>query len=359
MLRLYSRLWTGLIAWPLLTPFLPVSMLMPRREQASASVSQAAPIASLRDALAGSLRVAHSPRTFRNPFKPNGPDPWLTYYKGWYYLSTTGGPDFKMRRARSLADLQAAPDTVVWNDKAPGREQNMWAPEYDLLDSGHGPRWYLYYTASDDVDAHHRMFVAESASDDPRGPYKFRAKLQTDTHDEYYAIDGTVLNLKAGKSAKRNTAATNSGLYFIWCGRPSAAGQGLYISRMSNPQTLTGERQYIEASGFGCPEVREGPVTLQHGGKIFLFYSACDTGKPDYKLGMLIADANADLMNPASWKQYPTPVFTRSDAGGVYGPGHNYFFKSPDGKQDWIAYHAKISSAYTYANRSPRAQPFT
>ena len=285
--------------------------------------------------------------TFRNPLKPEGADPWLTYYDGWYYLSTTGGPNLKMRRARRMAELKEAPDTIVWKDDTPSRSQKIWAPEYDLLESGHGLRWYLYYTASDDVDNHHRMYVAESAGADPRGPYTFRAKLLTDPHDEYYAIDGTVL-----KNA-------DDALYFIWCGRPSKAGQGLFISRMTNPWTLTGERVGIEASGFGCEEVREGPVTLQHDGKIFLFYSACDTGKPDYKLGMLIADAKSDLMNPASWKQFPTPVFTRSDVNGVYGPGHNYFFKSPDGKQDWIIYHAKTSSAYTYAGRSTRAQPFT
>ncbi len=285
--------------------------------------------------------------TFRNPLKQDGADPWLTYYDGWYYLSTTGGANLKMRRARRISDLKDAPDDVVWTDADPSRSAHMWAPEYDLLESGHGPRWYLYYTASDDVDAHHRMFVAESKGTDPRGPYTFRAKLLTDSEDAFYAIDGTVLKLADGT------------LYFIWCGRPSSAGQGLYLARMTNPWTLTGERVSIPASGFGCDEVREGPVTLQHKGKVFLIYSACDTGKPDYKLGMLVADATSDLTRVESWKQHPTPVFTRSDANGVFGPGHNYFFKSPDGKEDWIVYHAKTSGAYTYAGRSTRAQPFT
>jgi GH43 family beta-xylosidase len=116
---------------------------------------------------------------------------------------------------------------------------------------------------------------------------------------------------------------------------------------------------YLPADGFGCSEVREAPVTLVRGGKVYLFYSACDTGKPDYKLGLLVADAKSDLMKPASWKQHPTPVFARADENGVFGPGHNFFFQSPDGKEDWIVYHAKTTSAYTYAGRSPRAQPFT
>lgn len=291
--------------------------------------------------------VVKAPATFRNPLKPDGADPWLTYYDGWYYLSTTGGLRLQMRRARRLEELKDAPDQVVWEDTEPSRSKHIWAPEYRLLDGGNGPRWYLYYTASDDVDANHRMYVAESAGTDPRGPYTFKAKLRTDPKDEFYAIDGTVLKTPKGA------------LYFIWCGRPSPAGQGLYISRMSDPWTLTGERVYLPASGFGCKEVREGPVTLERNGRIFLVYSACDTGKPDYKLGMLIAEDDSDLMNPASWKQHPDPVFARVDQYGVFGPGHNTFFKSPDGTQDWITYHAKTTHEFTYAGRSTRTQPFT
>ena len=61
----------------------------------------------------------------------------------------------------------------------------------------------------------------------------------------------------------------------------------------------------LQADGFGCEEVREGPVVLVRGGKVYLIYSICDTGKPDYKLGMLTADAKSNLLDPASWKQHP------------------------------------------------------
>jgi GH43 family beta-xylosidase len=105
--------------------------------------------------------------------------------------------------------------------------------------------------------------------------------------------------------------------------------------------------------------VREGPVVLQRNGRLFLVYSACDTGKPDYKLGMLIADEKADLLDPKSWHQHPNPVFTRADENGVFGPGHNGFFRSPDGSEDWIVYHAKTTEKYTYRGRTTRAQKFT
>lgn len=282
--------------------------------------------------------------TFRNPLKENGADPWLVYHQGHYYLSTTTGNDLRMRKARRIGDLATAPDVVVWQDDTPSRCCQMWAPEYYLLDGGHGRRWYLYYTACDGEDDRHRLFVLESAGTDPMGPYSYLGQMQTDVGDIHYAIDGSILQKADGS------------LYFLWAGRPDHV---LFIAPMSNPWTVGGERVHLPASGFGCVEVREGPVALQRNGRIFLVYSACDTGKPDYKLGMLIADEASDVLDPSSWRQHSTPVFERCDAHGVYGPGHNHFFQSPDGTEDWIVYHAKTSREYTYRGRSTRVQRFT
>ncbi|HET9987650.1 MAG TPA: family 43 glycosylhydrolase, partial [Kofleriaceae bacterium] len=49
-------------------------------------------------------------------------------------------------------------------------------------------------------------------------------------------------------------------------------------------------------------------------------------------------------------------VFARADAAGVWGPGSNAFFRSPDGSEDWIVYHAKNTAAYAYDLRTTRAQ---
>jgi len=275
-------------------------------------------------------------QSFRNPVN-GGADPSLFFHNGRYYVATTTGDHIGIWSSPSLANLLVAPEHVVWRDSDPSRNTQMWAPAFRHV----GNRWYIYYTASDGVDANHRMYVLESAGDDPLGPYTFKAKI-ADFGE--YAIDGEPIT-------------HNGQQYFVWTG--PGRGQGgpaqLYIVRMSNAWTATGARVAITASG-GCTEVREGPTPLYRNGRTFLTYSTCDTGKPDYQLWMKSIANGADPMVAANWVQHAGPIFSRNDSTGVWGPGHHSFFQSPDGTEDWIAYHGKNTSTYTYAFRTTRVQ---
>ena len=63
-------------------------------------------------------------------------------------------------------------------------------------------------------------------------------------------------------------------------------------------------------------------------------------------------------MQASSWTKLPQPFFTT--ANGLYGPGHNGFFKSPDGTQDWNVFHAnRAADGGCDGGRQTFVQPVT
>jgi GH43 family beta-xylosidase len=92
-----------------------------------------------------------------------------------------------------------------------------------------------------------------------------------------------------------------------------------------------------ETRGFW---VNEGPGILRREERIFITYSASATDE-NYAVGLLWANENSDLLNPASWSKSKEPVFCSCPEHHVFGPGHNSFTKSEDGREDILVYHAR------------------
>lgn len=288
--------------------------------------------------------------TFTNPIvrAQQSPDPWMVYSGGYYYFTATLDPEggIWIWKSRTLAGLDSGIKVKVHTPNVKERAKQIWAPELHFINN----RWYIYYTASDGVDENHRLYVLESRNLDPLGPYSFKARIYDPAHDGW-AIDPSVFRTPDGR------------LYLLWVAHVPGNGNGIRIAPLSNPWTVAGRSTVIAQANYDWEQVRypinEGPVVLQRAGRLFLVYSASDTGTPDYALGLL-THVGGDVTEPRSWKKSPTPVFSRYSGrdGAVYGPGHNGFFKSPDGREDWIIYHGKETSEYTYGGRSARAQRF-
>ncbi|MFD0599725.1 RICIN domain-containing protein [Catellatospora coxensis] len=166
--------------------------------------------------------------TFTNPIKAQGPDPWLQYYNGYYYLATTTwNRTITMRRATTMRGLATATDQVLFNLTNPNGAGTMWAPEFHLLNGPNGLRWYFYYTAGQEPYnlGTQRIHVLESAGTDPMGPYSFKADLLDPTQNNTWELDPGILQL-------------NGQLYLL--GTFYNGSQPLFIRPLSNPWTASG-----------------------------------------------------------------------------------------------------------------------
>lgn len=301
----------------------------------------------------------HRTETFTNPILPSGADPWSIYKNRHYYYTHTIGDRLVIWRTKSIARLGTAKKKTVFMPPA-GKpySKGLWAPEIHYINN----RWYLYFAADSGRNESHRLWVLENVHRNPmKGKWELKGRIADSSNK--WAIDGSVFRHK-------------DQLYLIWSGweGDDNGRQDIYISKMKNPWTIDGPRIRISSPTLGWERhgdlndpdnpphvaVNEGPQILQKKDKLFIVYSASGCWTDHYALGMLSIHADSNLLSASAWTKNPEPVFTGSKENGVYAPGHNSFFKSPDGTEDWILYHANSAPGQGCGrHRSPRAQPFT
>lgn len=327
-----KKIWSGLV--------LASSLLFACGEPpAKVAAPAAAPVAQVEEQESG----------FTNPIIPNGADPWLQFYNGNYYATTTTwSSQLVMRKSPTLAGLATATPVNIWSESAADRCCNFWAFEFHRLLSPKGYRWYVMYTSGtkDNYDGQH-LSVIESEGDDPMGPYTYKGSPMPKS----WNIDGTYLQLKDAQGKDQ--------LYLLWS-EWQKDEQLIWIAKMTNPWTITGERKVISRPTHeweqASRKVNEGPEVLQKNGKTFIVFSASFCETPDYKLGVMELSGTDPLADNA-WHKFDQPFF--SQGNGVYGPGHNGFFKSPDGKEDWLVYHGNPAADQGCdMHRALRAQKF-
>ncbi|UJF35193.1 family 43 glycosylhydrolase [Paenibacillus hexagrammi] len=299
------------------------------------------------------VAIAYPQTTFNNPIKINrGGDPYvLMADDGYYYMIVTEGAGknnrITLRRSQSMAGISYGEQKVVFT--MPAAENDVWAGEINQL----GGKWYIYYNSTRSGDTGRRMHVLECADTDPMtGTWTYKGQVSDAANEN--AIDGDVFEV-------------NGDLYMLWSGKYDATRtpsdiQRIYIAHMSNPWTIDSARVMIsepteEWERRGQP-VDEGPIALIRNGKVYVTFSGSFYQTNYYCLGLLTANQNDDLLNPASWIK-TGPVFTGSIADGVVSTGHNGFFPSVDGTEDWFVYHSVSSLNQVPNERDVRMQKIT
>ncbi|MET8942653.1 glycoside hydrolase family 43 protein [Streptomyces sp. NPDC004542] len=280
--------------------------------------------------------AASAPRQaapYVNPLVPRRADPHITRHTDGRYYFTATVPEYDrivLRRSRTLGGLTTAPESVIWRAHATGpMGAHIWAPELHHVDG----RWYIYFASApaEDVWAI-RIWVLENAHPDPfKGTWTEKGQIKTAW--ETFSLDATTFTHRGTR-------------YLAWAQHEPDTDNNtaLWLSEMSDPWTLTGPQIRLSTPEYDWEcvgyKVNEGPYVLQRNGRVFLTYSASATDY-HYCVGMLTADAGADLMDPANWSKSPAPVFTSNDTTRQYGPGHNCFTVAEDGRTDVLVYHAR------------------
>lgn len=297
--------------------------------------------------------------TFTNPLLPSGADPFSFYKDGYYYYTHTTGNRIVLFKTKNIANLKTAEQKTIYTPPTDSSySKEIWAPEILFIEN----KWYAYFAADNGNNNNHHMYVLENSSADPmQGAWTLKGKVADASNK--WAIDGDVFQYRKK-------------LYMIWSGWEGDKNgqQNIYIAKMKNPWTIESDRVLISAPTFDWEtngdlhdannpphvNVNEGPQALQHDGKLFIVYSASGCWTDFYALGLLSFKGKKNLLETSKWKKTEQPVFKQSKEAEVYAPGHNSFFKSPDGKEDWILYHANSKPGQGCGRqRSPRAQKFT
>lgn len=260
-------------------------------------------------------------------------DPYVYYHSDGYYYFTYSTPEYdriELRRAWSVKGLAEAKPLTIWRKHASGpMSWHIWAPELHFING----KWYIYFAAGRAEDPWWiRTWVLENTSSDPFcGTWEEKGILEAEW--DSFMLDCTVFE-NHGKwfavwAQKRQTRDENSALYIAEMESPI---------KLKLPQTLLTFPEYDwECRGF---KVNEGPAVLQRNGKVFLTFSASATDAT-YCMGMLVAEDGADLIKAESWTKLKEPVLVTDEKAGIFGPGHNSFTTSRDGKTDYLIYHAR------------------
>lgn len=274
------------------------------------------------------------------------PDPSVIKYgRDYYAFGTTGSerlPDgrlFKVLRSPDLVSWQAIGGAVMPPNN--DRRYQYWAPE---ATSANG-LYYLYYAMGGVEPEKFEIRVATSPM--PEGPYVDDGTALVDCESNRFTIDPFPFKDDDGKwyfFYARNFTNYTAEVH---------AGTAIVVDRLIDMRRLAGDcrvvvrakhewtrfqanrRMDVYNATFDWHTI-EGPCVVKHGGKYYCFYSGSNYQTANYGVDYVVAD------NPLGPYSEPAeqPRVLHSVAGHVRGPGHHSIVKGPNGKTDYILYHA-------------------
>ena len=221
---------------------------------------------------------------YNEPWILQRADPYVYRHTDGQYYFSASLPDYDgiaLRRADTLAGLREAQEVRIWNKHESGiMSFHIWAPELHYLDGN----WYIYFAGSDKDDIWAlRPYVLECLDEDPlTGTWTEKGMLQPADDDPFsftdFSLDTTVFENKGER-------------YCVWAEKVSVGKKisNLYIAKMETPWKLKTAQVLLTTPCYDWERVgfwvNEGPFVIHRNGKVFLTYSASETGI-DYCVGL-------------------------------------------------------------------------
>jgi len=278
---------------------------------------------------------------YKNPVWPDYfADPFVLRVGDCYYAYGTGSDvdHGRQNNGRMFPVLQSR-DLVSWTylggalePLANSGSSPYWAPEVAERDG----TFFMYYA----VDM--RLRIATSG--DPGGPFVDQGRDLFP--DEPFSIDASPFrDPRDGKwylyfAKDYFDERVGTGTAVVPLGddmmTPLAAPQ-VVVRASSDWQIFQRNRHWYDRDWEAWHTV-EGPFVIAHGGKYFCLYSGGCWETSDYGVSYAIAD---HPLGP--WRdEWSTrgPAVLKGIPDQVLGPGHNSVVRGPDGKTDFVVYHA-------------------
>lgn len=267
---------------------------------------------------------------YKNPIPINKiGDPFVFLGEdGLYYMIATSAPNGYF--------CWVSENSTDWTFKSKAFEvtsedwccQDFWAPEVVFKDG----LYHMFYTAKEREGV---LKIGLATSETPYGPYKdVLGKPLVDVG--YAVIDANVL-------------ADDDGKYYIYFSRdcsqnrengmPQSHIYGALLSddlrSLASEPTLLLKPDQSWETGSTETQWNEGPEAIKHNGTYYLTYSANFFADRYYSVGCATSDSP---LGPFT-KYDSNPILTVGNYQEISGSGHHSFFKSPDGKELFMAYH--------------------
>jgi beta-xylosidase len=272
-------------------------------------------------------------------------DPFVLRWNGEYYAYGTGGPESNGLQADGrMFPVLHSRDFTTW-ELAGGALQplddpekpSFWAPEVAERDG----RFFMYYSAGGHEGQGHQLRVA--VAEQPLGPFVDQGVVLLP--DEPFSIDAHPFR------------DPPSGQWFLYFAKDyfdtERPGTGTAVVRLGDDmmsvegpvtdvlraaadwQIFERNRRWYERDWAAWHTV-EGPFVLFHEDRYYCLYSGGRWETEDYGVGFGVADHPLGPFTP----QGDGPTVLRGVPGKILGPGHNSVVTGPDGRTEYIVYHA-------------------